>query len=118
MTVRGLLQQLFLEVLFGDEARGDVVKAKVLAGYSPSYSTTALVASLEEEIIDATRKFLSRAAPKAAMAIESGLDDPVQLGFGNRMAAAKDLLDRAGIMKTERVDVSGGVFILPPKEEG
>lgn len=110
-------QKLFLEVLFGPEARGDVVKAKLLAGYCPTYSTNLLVASLEDEIIEATRKYLSRSAPKAVMAIESGLDDPTQLGFNNRLAAAKDLLDRAGVVKTEKVDVAGGVFILPPKNK-
>jgi hypothetical protein len=35
------------------------------------------------------------------------------------MSAAKEVLDRAGIVKTERVEVqaSGGLFILPPKEQ-
>jgi hypothetical protein len=35
------------------------------------------------------------------------------------MAAAKDLLDRAGLGKVDKVDVSssgGGIFYLPPKE--
>jgi hypothetical protein len=34
------------------------------------------------------------------------------------MAAAGQILDRAGVVKTEKVNVesSGGLFILPPKE--
>jgi hypothetical protein len=35
------------------------------------------------------------------------------------MAAAKDLLDRAGLGKVDKVDVSssgGGIFYLPPKD--
>jgi hypothetical protein len=34
------------------------------------------------------------------------------------MVAAGQVLDRAGVVKTERVSVesSGGLFILPPKE--
>jgi hypothetical protein len=35
------------------------------------------------------------------------------------MAAAKDLLDRAGLGKVDKVDVTsggGGIFYLPPKE--
>jgi hypothetical protein len=41
------------------------------------------------------------------------------LGIKDKMAAAKDLLDRAGLGKVEKVDVSsssGGIFYLPPKE--
>jgi hypothetical protein len=34
------------------------------------------------------------------------------------MQAAKEILDRAGVVKTERMEVqaSGGLFILPPKD--
>ena len=44
-------QQKFLAVLF-DEAGGDVLTAKKLAGYSDTTSTTQVVASLKEEILD------------------------------------------------------------------
>ena len=110
-------QKAFLDVLFSDEAKGDVVKAKVLAGYSPDYSTTQLVASLRNEIIEATNQFLARVAPKAVMSIAGVLDNPTELGLSYKIAAAKDLLDRAGVVKTERIEVSNGLFILPPKEK-
>ena len=61
-------QQKFLEVLF-EEAQGSAVMAKKLAGYSDTTSTSHVVNSLKEEIIDATQTFLSRNAPKAAMAM-------------------------------------------------
>ena len=111
------LQQKFLEVLF-DEAGGDVVAAKKLAGYSDNTPTRLIVDALKEEITEATRTYFSRIAPKAAMAMTQALYDPTALGIRDKMAAAKDLLDRAGLAKTERVDVtsSGGVFYLPPKE--
>ena len=41
-------QQKFLDVLF-DEARGDILEAKKLAGYSPSNSTNDIINSLREE---------------------------------------------------------------------
>lgn len=111
------LQQKFLEVLF-DEAGGDVVAAKKLAGYSDNTPTRLIVDSLKEEITEATRTYFARVAPKAAMAMTQALYDPTELGIRDKMSAAKDLLDRAGLAKTERVDVtsSGGVFYLPPKE--
>jgi len=40
-------------------------------------------------------------------------------GIRDKMSAAKDLLDRGGFGKVDRVDVNssgGGVFILPAKE--
>ena len=46
------------------------------------------------------------------------LQDPTQLGIKEKMTAAKDVLDRAGLGKVEKVDVTsgGGIFYLPPKE--
>jgi hypothetical protein len=111
-------QQKFLEVLF-DEAGGDVVSAKKIAGYSENTPTRLIVESLKDEIAEATRSYFSRTAPKAAMAMVSALSDPTELGIKDKMAAAKDLLDRAGLGKVEKVDVSssgGGIFYLPPKE--
>jgi len=111
-------QQKFLEVLF-DEAYGDVVLAKKLAGYSDNTPTRLIVEALKDEISDATRSYFSRTAPKAVMALVSALNDPTELGIKDKMAAAKDLLDRAGLGKVDKVDVSssgGGIFYLPPKE--
>jgi hypothetical protein len=111
-------QQKFLEVLF-DEANGDVVTAKKLSGYSDSTATRSIVESLKDEIAEATRSYFARTAPKAAMAMTNALYDPTELGIRDKMSAAKDLLDRAGLGKVERVDVNssgGGVFILPAKE--
>jgi|TARA_Y100000385_G_scaffold187402_1_gene193723 hypothetical protein len=109
-------QRRFLEVLF-EEAGGDVVRAKVLAGYKENSSTTAIVESLKDEIFDATKTYMSRVGPKAAVAYASALDDPTQLGIKEKMMAAGQILDRAGLVKTEKVAVesSGGLFILPPK---
>jgi hypothetical protein len=59
-------------------------------------------------------------APKAAMAVIGGIDDPTQLGIKEKLSAAKDLLDRAGLIKTEKIEVnsSGGVMLLPAKDNG
>ncbi len=111
-------QQKFLEVLF-DEAGGDVVRAKQLAGYSDKTPTRLIVESLKDEIFDGTKTYMARIGPKAAVAFGQALVDPTELGVKEKMSAAKEVLDRAGIVKTERVEVqaSGGLFILPPKEQ-
>ena len=111
-------QQKLLDVLF-DEAGGDVATAKRLAGYAEGSSTTEIVKGLKHEILDATQEYMASNAPKAAVAITGGLYDPTELGIRDKMAAAKELLDRSGLIKTEKVQVetSGGVMLMPPKEK-
>ena len=111
-------QQKFMAVLFED-AGGDVVTAKKLAGYSNNTPTTSIVEGLKDEIFDATKTYMSRIGPKAAVAYGRALDDPTQLGIKETLMAAGQILDRAGVVKTEKVSVesTGGLFILPPKED-
>lgn len=108
----------FLEVLF-DEARGNLTQAKRLAGFSDNYSTRQLTNYLKEEIIEATQLYIAMNAPRAARAIVDALDDPTELGIKEKLNAAKDFLDRAGLIKTEKVQVesNSGVMILPAKEK-
>ena len=110
-------QQKLLAVLF-DEAGGDIVAAKKLAGYSDSTSSTEIISSLKDEILDATSSYMARNAPKAAMAMVGALYDPTELGIRDKMAAAKELLDRTGLVKTEKmqVEAKGGVMLMPPKQ--
>jgi len=111
-------QRRFLEVLF-EEAQGDAVQAKKLAGYNDTTATRTIIESLKDEIGEATRTYFAQVAPKAAMSMVGALYDPTELGIRDKISAAKDLLDRAGLGKVDRLDVSstgGGVFYLPPKE--
>lgn len=108
----------FLEVLF-EEAEGDPVKAKKLAGYSVKTPTAQIVNQLQDEIFEATKKFISQSSTKAAYTLFKVMDeDDIMLGAKEKMSAAKDLLDRAGLVKTEKVEVTAKepVFILPSKQ--
>ena len=107
----------FLEVLFTD-AGGNINQAMRMAGFSEGYSRRSLTNYLKEEIIEATQLYIAMAAPKAAVAMINAIDDPTELGLKEKMSAAKDLLDRAGLVKTEKVQVesTGGVMVLPAKE--
>ena len=109
-------QQVFINVLF-DEAAGNVTLAKKIAGYADTTSTSEIVKGLKEEILDATQLFMARNAPQAAVAMAGALMDPTGLGIRDKMSAAKDLLDRTGLVKTEKmqVEASGGVMLMPPK---
>ena len=109
-------QQMFLSVLF-DEAGGDIVTAKKLAGYADNSSTADIIKGLKEEILEATQMYMARNAPRAAVAMAGALLDPTELGIRDKMSAAKELLDRVGLVKTEKmqVEASGGVMLMPPK---
>ncbi len=110
-------QAAFLEALLG-EARGNIRLAMDMAGYSKSTKTTEVVAPLKEEITERAGMMLAMNAPKAAFGIVDVLDDPSALGVRNAISAAREVLDRTGLVKKEQVEVSGnagGIFILPPK---
>lgn len=110
-----VMQKLFLEHLF-ETTGGDEVEAKRLAGYSDNYPTSAVVESVKDEIVERTKLFLARKGPKAAFKLVDVLDNPEKLGTKEILTAAKDILDRAGVVKVEKLDVtSNGIFILPAK---
>jgi len=110
-------QSAFLEALLG-EARGNIRAAMNIAGYSKTTATTEVVGPLKEEITERAGMMLAINAPKAAFGIIDVLDDPSALGARNAISAAREVLDRSGLVKKEQVEVSGnagGIFILPPK---
>ena len=110
-------QQTFLQVLF-DEADGDYVKAKRIAGYSETTSPSEVLRSVKDEVLELTKEYMAMNAPRAARAMVNVLERPSELGNQHRLNAAKELLDRIGIHKTDKVEVStpNGIMILPPKD--
>ena len=109
-------QQLFLDVLF-ESAQGDPVRAIKLAGYSDNVSSTSITSVLQEQIADLTKKFIAASGSKAAYSMMQIMNNPTDLGNKEKMAAAKDFLDRAGFVKTDKIEVKAEspLFILPPK---
>ncbi len=112
-------QKLFLEVLF-DKAEGDPKKAMELAGYVGTQFHD-LLESLHAEIISKAEKFIAFHAPAAAMGLTGillGTDDKPNTNA--RMEAARQILDRAGIVKKDKMDITvdteKGIFIFPQKE--
>jgi hypothetical protein len=54
----------------------------------------------------------------AAMAMTGVLTDPTALGNRDRISAAREILDRTGIVKTERITVQAeptSMIMFPPK---
>ncbi len=110
-------QSMFLEALFGP-AKGNYVLAKQIAGYAETVATSQVVEPLRDEIALRTRNFISENGPKAVWAMMDIMENPTDLGNKEKMAVAKDFLDRAGFKVSDKVEVSSSspLFILPEKK--
>jgi hypothetical protein len=111
-------QNAFLEALVG-EARGDIRSAMRVAGYSDSTKVHEVVTPLREEIVERASMMLAMNAPRATFSMIDVLHDPAAMGARNAVAAAREILDRSGLVKKEQVEIKGpegGIFILPPKQ--
>jgi|TARA_R110000744_G_scaffold16893_3_gene46229 hypothetical protein len=111
-------QQAFLEALVG-EARGDIRSAMRVAGYSDSTKVHEVVTPLREEIVERASMMLAMNAPRATFSMIDVLHDPAAMGARNAVAAAREILDRSGLVKKEQMEIKGpegGIFILPPKQ--
>ena len=112
-------QQKFIDALFG-EANGSPKKAGEIAGYS-QFSYSKVVKSLKDEILERAEYSLAFNSAKAVKGLVNALDDDgTTPGANIRMEAAKQILDRTGLVKKEKIDITGkmahGIFILPPKD--
>lgn len=113
-------QELFLEALFG-EAEGDIRKAMRMAGYSDGTRPSSVTSAVAEEIETRTRNMFATTSPKSLFVLKQileGSNPDAFLGAKEKIAVAKDILDRAGFGKTDKVEVKAAspLFILPPKD--
>ena len=112
-------QEKFLDALFG-EAQGNPRIAGELAGYS-EHSYPKVVRSLKTEIVSRAENYLAIHSAKAATKIVEMLEEDGTTPHANiRMEAAKQILDRIGIVKKEHMDINvkalHGIFVLPAKD--
>lgn len=112
-------QTMFLENLIS--CNGNARQAAELAGYAEG-SYTAVVKSLRSEILELTQGILASSAPQAAMKLVHIMNSDEPIPQANiRLQAAQTLLDRVGISKTDKLDITvesnNGIFILPAKNK-
>jgi uncharacterized membrane protein len=114
------LQSNFLDALFG-EAKGNYTRALKAAGYSTNTNPYAIMQALRTEIIERAEMEMAANAPKAVLSMVGVIDDPTAVGNRERLAASQQILDRVGLSKVEKLNVSSdkpiGVFILPAKND-
>ena len=113
-------QEKFLDALFG-EAKGNPKKAGELAGYS-DHSYPKVLRNLRSEIVSRAENYLATHSAKAATKMVDMLEeDGTTPHAAIRLEAAKQILDRIGIAKKEKIDINmkavHGIFILPAKDK-
>ena len=112
------MQQAFLDKVV--DTGGDLKLAAELAGYQGNHYQ--VINSLKDELVDLAQNLLAHHAPKAAFKMVEVMDSDRPVPQANvRLQAAQQILDRVGVSKTEKMsvdhNVSGGLFILPSKQE-
>jgi len=111
-------QLAFLEAL-GSTSQGNIRGAMREAGYSDTTHQKEVLGSLSDEIIALANNILSTHSVQAAFGLVGVLDDPTAMGAKNSIMAATQILDRVGVVKREKLEVTtdqSGLFILPPKK--
>lgn len=105
----------FLDVLF-DECKGNVKEAMKLSGLAGS--THSIAKRLEKHIRERAASYIGSNTAKAAISLVDVLEDPNRPGMKNSIAAAKEILDRGGVVKDETpvVQEQTFMFILPAKK--
>lgn len=111
-------QKKFLR-LYANNNFQDALECAKKAGYSHTGGYKA-IESLKEDIIEIASSLLLGAAPQAAMTVVEALSATGPLGISReKLQAAKEVLDRVGIVKQEEIthnhQVSGGLFVIPAK---
>lgn len=112
-------QKKFLQ-LYAKNNFQNIKECAEKAGYKQHY--WSLINTLKDEIKEIAESVLLGSAPEAAMSITELLtsDKPV-LNAQTKLQAAKEVLDRSGVIKKEKVEhdhkVHGGIFLLPVKHE-
>ena len=112
-------QVAFLQAL-GSTSQGNIRGAMREAGYSDATPTKEVLGSLGDEIIALANNILATLSVQAAFGLVGVLDDPTAMGAKNSITAASQILDRVGVVKREKLEVTtdtSGLFILPQKKE-
>lgn len=109
-------EEYFLDVLF-DKHRGNIRAAMDDAGYPKSTPTREVTSKLKDSIVKASKDYLASNTAKATISVVSVLDDPTAPGQNTVIKAAKEILDRTGVVSEEDQNkvIERNIFILPAK---
>lgn len=113
-------QNVFLTALFDETVNPDLDPdiAKLIAGYPESQSSITIIRDINERLVSDVYTLLLGRAPLAAKKIIDIIRDPNPMpGSEKVLAAATQILDRAGVIKKDKseltVKMPDGVIVLP-----
>lgn len=114
-------EQSFIENLFDPQYKGVAAAAARAAGYPATTKPSTLISRLSNEILAYGEKVLVSHTPRAIMEMVKIFDDPTHPNTKDVIAVAKEIMDRAGLSKKDKLQVENtglsNVFVLPPKKE-
>lgn len=105
----------FLDLVFDEGLSYNEAAEQV--GYAPRYGST-LARLLKDEIVDRIRTELAVKGPAAVRQVDQLLTDGTAPGSAIQLQMVRDLFDRIGVIKQEKVTVetnAPSVIILPAK---
>lgn len=110
-------EQYFLDILF-DVHKGNIRKAMDAAGFRKDVPTSTVRIKLKREIKELAEAFLASITAKAVLSIDDVLDDPTAMGANTVLKAAKEVLDRSGVVAPEQKQeqIIKNIIILPEKD--
>jgi len=111
-------QANFLKMLIKNGFQ-DALQCAKDAGYKKN--PWQLIYSLKEDIREISESLLIGSSPAAALTVTTiATSDKPMPNAATRLAAAKDVLDRSGVIKEEKHTIDhnvNGIFLLPMKTE-
>lgn len=116
MTKLNEKQEAFLELLFDKEVSSPEEAAK-LAGYTCSVASIMNSKALTKAVLERSQSFTALHAPSAIMSILNVMSKPQMRGAANALNAAKEILDRGGLVKKDKLEVEStqktAIVVLP-----
>lgn len=113
------LQTKFMDAIRDPSNKGNIRAAMNIAGYKSNTPTTAIVKELKEELLSIAQEILAGHSVATTMSLTGLIDDPINPAANTIIRVAESILDRVGIVKTERVEVEARVHniaLLPARK--
>lgn len=118
-------QEKFLDALFSlnketyPTQASRLREAAKIAGYSENTNPYNILKGMKTEIISKVEEYLAINAPQAVINLMELMDDPTMPGGKQLLDTIVQVLDRAGIVKKDKIEVESNapthVIIMPSK---
>lgn len=112
-------QANLIDILYDDEFKGTFKDAMTLAGYPPTTPMHVVKKAIAKPLIERGDIEMAAGTPQSIKRLLKILEDPELPGAKVLLAAVQTWLDRAGIVKKEKLEIEhtapNGVVFLPPK---